>query len=297
MDAAKLEYENSRRKEFRELLAELASSQDYLKDKSARIATYKRLEALYYSPNEDECYRHLYSDIFVVLTQVVTKDLEGDINILGQNILCIYKGYHPKNYNSKGQLIDISENVRKLYDHTSLDIARLNYSEGRYRNLVGEEDIADLRARSGLIEDQLAHAEKKLIVAEDKVSSLQKEYISTSIIGIGLNVNQIFFNNLPNVSSLQKITGKTFDLNEVLTIILNEIKKTFDNLTEKTYPNIFNEYHSHLFRINKPSTFELPDKQKIIGYIRGVSEKGELQVEEEDNIIKKYRLKEIKLLY
>lgn len=182
MDAAKLEYENSRRKEFRELLAELASSQDYLKDKSARIATYKRLEALYYSPNEDECYRHLYSDIFVVLTQVVTKDLEGDINILGQNILCIYKGYHPKNYNSKGQLIDISENVRKLYDHTSLDIARLNYSEGRYRNLVGEEDIADLRARSGLIEDQLAHAEKKLIVAEDKVSSLQKEYIT--ILGI-----------------------------------------------------------------------------------------------------------------
>ena len=140
-------------------------------------------------------------------------------------------------------------------------------------------------------------SERKKICGILIENSLQKEYISTSIIGIGLNVNQIFFNNLPNVSSLQKITGKTFDLNEVLTIILNEIKKTFDNLTEKTYPNIFNEYHSHLFRINKPSTFELPDKQKIIGYIRGVSEKGELQVEEEDNIIKKYRLKEIKLLY
>ena len=140
-------------------------------------------------------------------------------------------------------------------------------------------------------------SERKKICGILIENSLQKEYISTSIIGIGLNVNQIFFNNLPNVSSLQKITGKTFDLNEVLTIILNEIKKTFDNLTKKTYPNIFNEYHSHLFRINKPSTFELPDKQKIIGYIRGVSEKGELQVEEEDNIIKKYRLKEIKLLY
>ncbi|MDO4880193.1 MAG: biotin--[acetyl-CoA-carboxylase] ligase [Capnocytophaga sp.] len=128
-------------------------------------------------------------------------------------------------------------------------------------------------------------------------NTLQKEYITTSIIGIGLNVNQIFFNNLPNVSSLQKITGNFFDLDEVLTLIINEITKSFNNLSPNKYASIFEEYHSHLFRINKPSTFELPNNQRIIGYIRGVSQKGELQIELEDNIIKEYRLKEIKLLY
>ena len=34
-------------------------------------------------------------------------------------------------------------------------------------------------------------------------NTLHKEYITASVIGIGLNVNQLFFNDLPNVSSLQ----------------------------------------------------------------------------------------------
>ena len=126
---------------------------------------------------------------------------------------------------------------------------------------------------------------------------LNKELITNSIIGIGLNVNQLFFEGLPNVSSLQKITGRTFPLEEVLQMILKEIAFNLSNLCLENFEALLEEYHQHLFRKDKPSTFELPNGERFIGYIRGVSQNGELQVEQEDAVISSFRLKELKLLY
>nr|WP_314800965.1 biotin--[acetyl-CoA-carboxylase] ligase [uncultured Capnocytophaga sp.] len=126
---------------------------------------------------------------------------------------------------------------------------------------------------------------------------LNKELITNSIIGIGLNVNQLFFEGLPNVSSLQKITGRTFPLEEVLQMILKEIAHNLSNLCPENFEALLEEYHQHLFRKDKPSTFEFPNGERFIGYIRGVSQNGELQVEQEDAVISSFRLKELKLLY
>ena len=126
---------------------------------------------------------------------------------------------------------------------------------------------------------------------------LNKELITNSIIGIGLNVNQLFFEGLPNVSSLQKITGRTFPLEEVLQMIFKEIAHNLSNLCPENFEVLLEEYHQHLFRKDKPSTFEFPNGERFIGYIRGVSQNGELQVEQEDAVISSFRLKELKLLY
>ena len=53
-----LSEENRRRAKFRNILLELARSQDVLRGKDDRIQFYKRLEALYCSPNKKEKYRH-----------------------------------------------------------------------------------------------------------------------------------------------------------------------------------------------------------------------------------------------
>ena len=126
---------------------------------------------------------------------------------------------------------------------------------------------------------------------------LNKELITNSIIGIGLNVNQLFFEGLPNVSSLQKITGRTFPLEEVLQMIFKEIAHNLSNLCPENFEVLLEEYHQHLFRKDKPSTFEFPNGERVIGYSRGVSQNGELQVEQEDAVISSFRLKELKLLY
>jgi biotin--[acetyl-coA-carboxylase] ligase len=128
-------------------------------------------------------------------------------------------------------------------------------------------------------------------------NTLHKEQISSSIIGIGLNVNQVFFNDLPNVSSLQKIMGHPFDLDEVLLLICQELEVSLKSLSPTRFETMLDEYHTHLFRKDKPSTFEYPNGERFMGYIRGVSHNGQLQVEQEDALMSSFSLKEIKLLY
>ena len=128
-------------------------------------------------------------------------------------------------------------------------------------------------------------------------NTLHKEQISSSIIGIGLNVNQVFFNDLPNVSSLQKIMGHPFDLEEVLLLICQELEVSLKSLSPTRFESMLDEYHTHLFRKDKPSTFEYPNGERFMGYIRGVSHNGQLQIEQEDALMSSFSLKEIKLLY
>ena len=128
-------------------------------------------------------------------------------------------------------------------------------------------------------------------------NTLHKEQISSSIIGIGVNVNQVFFNDLPNVSSLQKIMGHPFDLEEVLLLICQELEVSLKSLSPTRFETMLDEYHTHLFRKDKPSTFEYPNGERFKGYIRGVSHNGQLQVEQEDALMSSFSLKEIKLLY
>ena len=128
-------------------------------------------------------------------------------------------------------------------------------------------------------------------------NTLQKEAITASVIGIGLNVNQLFFGELPHVSSLQKIMGHPFDLEEVLLLIGHELEAALLSLSPTRFEAVLQEYHSHLFRKDKPSTFEYPNGQRFMGYIRGVDHNGQLQVEQEDALMSSFSLKEVKLLY
>ena len=67
MDTSK---EEVQRNKFRDILFELASNQELLKDKSVRAKMYSRLEVLYWPEESEKPFRHFYSDIFSVLTAV-----------------------------------------------------------------------------------------------------------------------------------------------------------------------------------------------------------------------------------
>jgi BirA family biotin operon repressor/biotin-[acetyl-CoA-carboxylase] ligase len=118
-----------------------------------------------------------------------------------------------------------------------------------------------------------------------------------SVIGVGLNVNQTNFENLPNASSLRLISGQTFNVDEVLHKFLKFLKDYFLMLEQKKYESLSSEYETYLFRKDKPSTFRDVEGSLFSGYIKGVSNSGNLQVLIEDDIIKEFDLKEITLLY
>ncbi|SFW68030.1 biotin--[acetyl-CoA-carboxylase] ligase [Cellulophaga fucicola] len=121
--------------------------------------------------------------------------------------------------------------------------------------------------------------------------------IQSSIIGIGLNVNQLSFNNLPNVSSLKLLKGETFNLDEVLNIIIQKLKKYVTKDFLENPDALRALYQEIMFRVNKPSTFKNNEGALFMGFIKGVSSSGKLIVLLEDNIFKEYNLKEIQLLY
>ncbi len=127
---------------------------------------------------------------------------------------------------------------------------------------------------------------------------LKNSVIGSAVVGIGLNVNQVSFGELPRVSSLKKITGVHYHLDEVLQCVLEDLKDSLLKLSEKNNLEYFRKtYESKLFRKDKPSTFALPDNTTFPGFIKGVTQEGKLQVLLEDEIIKSFDLKEIRLLY
>lgn len=144
--------------------------------------------------------------------------------------------------------------------------------------------------------NDILSADKKIcgILIENVI---KQNNFNASVIGIGLNVNQIEFENLPKASSLKLISGKEFDLDELTMAILDNMKHYFKLLKDNKYDELKVEYEMQLFRKNKPSTFKDAEGFMFSGFIKSVSESGHLQVLLEDNILKAFDLKEITLLY
>jgi BirA family biotin operon repressor/biotin-[acetyl-CoA-carboxylase] ligase len=117
--------------------------------------------------------------------------------------------------------------------------------------------------------------------------------LHASIIGIGLNVNQAKFQNLPKAASMFQISGTTYDLDDVLSICLDHIRQKME-LLNRPEEQIIRLYESSLYRIGKPSTFE-SDGSLFTGIIRGVNLQGLLKVQLEDNQRVLFDLKTIKL--
>ncbi len=126
---------------------------------------------------------------------------------------------------------------------------------------------------------------------------IKNNQLQESIIGIGINLNQTDYKDLPNASSLLLISGRTFDADEVLHVFLKQLKDEFSILKQKDYSKLKNTYEKHLFRKNKPSTFKDAEGLLFSGYIKGVTNSGSLQILIEDDIIKEFDLKEITLMY
>ena len=126
---------------------------------------------------------------------------------------------------------------------------------------------------------------------------LKIDSLKSTIIGVGLNVNQTDFDDLPKASSLKLLTGTHFDLDELLVNFIKNLQYYFKKLERQQLQNLKTEYENHLFRKDKPSTFKDPNGNLFMGFIRGVDKDGKLKVMMEDEVMGSFDLKEITLLY
>lgn len=118
-----------------------------------------------------------------------------------------------------------------------------------------------------------------------------------SVIGIGINVNQENFVNLPQASSLKNSSGQEWNKDEVLLTFLNQFQSNI-NLYKNEGANYFWEvYHENLFKKNVPMAFENPENKKFMGIIKQVLPNGLLEIELEDDSLQLFDIKEVKMLY
>lgn len=175
-----VKHQDELRTRFKNLLFDLAFDQDALDEalgKKRRSNFYQELERLYW----DEDFQHFSSDIFVVLCEIKRDNQKGDINILGQNLELIRRGYQKK-VNFNGEIKDIEFNIQKLYDDVNLEISRILSDEADVWKFSQENKIYRLDKKIDESQSKLFDIEKKLNKAEKKIESSQKEYIA--ILGI-----------------------------------------------------------------------------------------------------------------
>ena len=141
-----------------------------------------------------------------------------------------------------------------------------------------------------------------ILSASKKISGIlienffQREFLISSIIGIGLNVNQISFKKAKNAISIASIKKKKIDLTEVLNILTKKISLKLQEIDNLKINDLINEYESLLFKKGKFSKFNINNKL-IDGCILGVNQSGKLKVKISNEIIREYNSSEIKIIY
>ena len=134
------------------------------------------------------------------------------------------KGYQVQNQDENGKDIDISQSINKLYDHISLDIARISYLEAEDRKLSGEDQIEEVKTQINVIKSNIDDYQSNVT---KKIGNQQKEYIA--ILGVfaavvlaftgGMSFSVSVFDNIAQ-ASVYRIVIVTLVIGLVLVNIL-----------------------------------------------------------------------------
>jgi len=138
-----------------------------------------------------------------------------------------------------------------------------------------------------------------IYVKDDKIAgilienSITGETLESSIVGIGLNINQENFpSGVGNVVSMKINTGKDYDRDICLREILSAIDLRYRQLLYGDRIIIRKEYISRLYRYNEEHLFR--NENKIFkGKITDVLPSGQLKIEDENGKISHFSYKEV----
>ena len=102
--------------------------------------------------------------------------------------------------------------------------------------------------------------------------------VKNSIIGIGININQLDFPaSLPNPVSLKQLTGNDYDLSEMLDMICLNFENEYSRLRKHEFQLIDADYNSKLYGRGRDLEFTTTGPS-FTGRIQGVDDIGRLCV-------------------
>lgn len=140
--------------------------------------------------------------------------------------------------------------------------------------LAGNKKVAGVLVENTLIGKQIAHA----------------------IVGVGLNVNQQDFNQLPYATSISKILDRVLNLDEVLDELMGQLNFWYMQLQQKKFEQIKQGYLNHLIGLHKPLLYFVGNNPELFEIV-DVEQSGRVVVKNQKGELSSFNFQELKLDY
>jgi BirA family biotin operon repressor/biotin-[acetyl-CoA-carboxylase] ligase len=116
---------------------------------------------------------------------------------------------------------------------------------------------------------------------------------SRAIVGIGLNINQeVFLSDAPNPVSLKNLTGKTYELSQLLTELCTYLESRYQSLIKGNQTTLQHDYENLLYRKGVWAKYR-DQNSDFEGMVYGVEEDGRLQIETRAGEMRGFYFKEV----
>lgn len=126
-------------------------------------------------------------------------------------------------------------------------------------------------------------------------NTVKGDEIVRSIIGVGLNVNQTNFKNLPRASSIKLATGTSLDLDLALVELVEQLQQYLESMDKHNWKNVQLRYEAVLYRKDMVSVFSCDNNPPFNGMIQGITKDGQLEVLLDNDKTLRFSSKEVKL--
>lgn len=200
--------EQQRRKLFQEVIREMAQSQEVFKNPTKLEKVYKQLCKVYKGTSNTVDFRHYYSDIFSTLCLLKREGIQ--LEIVSQNLNEVYK------YCKKKDDEEFCDKIKKLVDHTNLEVARINYVDDFEKKLNINGESFSLRINE--INEQINDVTTKLEDAKKKMNNSYSDFIA--ILGVFAGIVLVFFGG---TSILGNIIGNMQKMETVKAVMMCSI--------------------------------------------------------------------------
>ncbi len=126
---------------------------------------------------------------------------------------------------------------------------------------------------------------------------LSSNNFQTSIIGLGINVNQTFFtSNTPNPTSVKLETNEENDIDSLISLLCSRIEKRYLQLRSDNESIIQKDYLNNLYRFQEDAIYQRIENDEVFsGKIVGIDETGKLVIDHKKGQ-SAFSMKEVKFL-
>jgi BirA family biotin operon repressor/biotin-[acetyl-CoA-carboxylase] ligase len=125
------------------------------------------------------------------------------------------------------------------------------------------------------------------ILIENIIGQNSIEY---SIVGIGLNLNQLTF-EISSATSVAKLSGGEVEKWEIFKLLIQKIESNYLELKKGNMKNLKNYYMHHLYRFDQMAKYK--DSIEFEGKIVAINDYGQLGIQKKEGMVNYYNFKEV----